>query len=284
MSVQTKNKSRIGFVIKKIILYVLTVIVSFLFLFPILWFILSSFKPSAELFSYPLHLLPQHWSVTHYASVMSHGFMTYVGNSLFIAVVATLITLFVSSAAGYALAIYRFENKAAVILFTVFIMGTLIPGDVLIVPEFDVILHLGLYNNIWGVILPTVTSTTGIFLFRQYFVSAPVSLIEAARIDGANEIRIFYTIMLPLAKSVLVIMTIFSFMWRWNDYLLPLIVLSDQKRFTIQLAIRNYIGFNTTNWESILAASVISMIPMVIIFMILQKYIMGGIATSGMKN
>ena len=152
------------------------------------------------------------------------------------------------------------------------------------IPQFDVILRVGLYNNIWGVILPTVASTTGIFLFRQFFMATPMSLVEAARIDGASEFHIFMRIMFPLAKPTTVTLVIFSFMWRWNDYLLPLIVLSKQDRYTVQIAIRNYIGNYGVDWNSIIAASIISIIPVLIVFIFLQKYIMGGIATSGMKN
>ena len=191
--------------------------------------VLSSFKPSGELFSYPLHLFSQDPTVEHYASVLAGGFMGYVKNSLFLAVVGTLITLVISSMCGYALAIYRFEIKYVNLVFGVFLLGTLIPGETLTVPQFSVISALGLYNNIWGVILPVVTTTTGIFMYRQHYMSIPLSFVEAARIDGANELQIFTRIMFPLGSSVTVTLTIFSFMWRWNDYILPLLVLSDQK-------------------------------------------------------
>jgi alpha-1,4-digalacturonate transport system permease protein len=121
-------------------------------------------------------------------------------------------------------------------------------------------------------------------MFRQFFMTIPVSLVESARIDGANEWMIFQKIMFPLAKPVTVTLAIFSFMWRWNDYILPLLVLSDQKRYTIQVAIKNYIAPTGVDWSSIISASVISIIPVLIIFIILQKHIMGGIATTGMKN
>jgi alpha-1,4-digalacturonate transport system permease protein len=210
--------------------------------------------------------------------------MRYVYNSAFVAVVATAICVAVSSAAGYGLAVYRRDVKSANVFFAIFLMGTLVPGDAQIVAKFDVIMHVGLFNNIWGVILPTVASTTGIFLYRQFFTTVPMSLVEAARIDGASEAKIFFTIMFPLAKATTVTLIIFSFVWRWNDYLLPLVVLSDQDSFTIQIAVRNYIGNMNTDWNSILAATVLSIIPLIIVFAFLQKHIMGGIATSGMKN
>lgn len=230
-------------------LTVLSVLIAVIVVFPIVWMVLSSFKPSGELFSYPLHLFSQDPTVEHYASVLAGGFMGYVKNSLFLAVV-----------------------------------GTLIPGETLTVPQFSVISALGLYNNIWGVILPVVTTTTGIFMYRQHYMSIPLSFVEAARIDGANELQIFTRIMFPLGSSVTVTLTIFSFMWRWNDYILPLLVLSDQKKYTIQIAIKNFIGNLGVDWSSILAASVLSILPVIVIFIFLQKYIIGGISASGVKG
>ena len=152
-------------------LTVLSVLIAVIVVFPIVWMVLSSFKPSGELFSYPLHLFSQDPTVEHYASVLAGGFMGYVKNSLFLAVVGTLITLVISSMCGYALAIYRFEIKYVNLVFGVFLLGTLIPGETLTVPQFSVISALGLYNNIWGVILPVVTTTTGIFMYRQHYMS-----------------------------------------------------------------------------------------------------------------
>ena len=205
-------------------------------------------------------------------------------NSLFLAVVGTLITLLISAMCGYALAIYRFEIKYVNLVFGVFLLGTLIPGETLTVPQFSVISAMGLYNNIWGVILPVVTTTTGIFMYRQHYMSLPLSLVEAARIDGASEWKIFSNIMLPLGSNVTITLTIFSFMWRWNDYILPLLVLSDQKKYTIQIAIKNFIGNTGVDWSSILAASVLSILPIVILFVILQKYIVGGVSAGGVKG
>jgi alpha-1,4-digalacturonate transport system permease protein len=246
--------------------------------------VLSSFKPSAELFSYPLRLFPKHFTAEHYRKVLESGFMRYVGNSLFLAVAGTLITLVISSMCGYALAAYRFELKYTNLIFGVFLLGTLIPGETLTVPQFSVISALGLYNNIWGVILPVVTTTTGIFMYRQHYMSVPLSLAEAARIDGANERQIFVRIMFPLGLPITVTLTIFSFMWRWNDYILPLLVFSDQRNYTIQIAIKNYIGMLGVDWNSILAASVISILPVTVVFLILQRYVLGGIMSGGVKG
>jgi len=262
----------------------LSLVCGFLIVFPIIWLIFSSFKPSSELFSYPLSLFPKDFSLDHYVRVLKGGFLQYIYNSLFLAIVGTAITLAISAMCGYALAIYRGSIRYTNLVFAVFLLGTLIPGETLTVSQFTVISFLGLYNNIWGVILPVVTTTTGIFMYRQYFMSLPLSFVEAARMDGASEFYIFGKIMLPLAKSTTITLTLFSFMWRWNDYILPLLVLSDQKKYTIQIAIKNFIGFNGVDWNSILAASVISIIPVTILFMFLQKYIVGSETASGDKG
>lgn len=270
--------------LSSILMTALTAVIALLVILPIVWMILSSFKPSSELFSYPLHLLPQKFTYEHYQKVLAGGFMRYVKNSLFLAIVGTLITVLISSMCGYALAIYRFELKYTNMVFAVFLLGTLIPGESLIIPQFSIISALGLYNNIWGVILPVVTTTTGIFMYRQHYMSIPLALAEAARIDGATEWQIFFKAMLPLGSAITVTLTIFSFMWRWNDYILPLLVLSDQKNYTIQIAIKNYIGNFGIDWNGILSSSVISIVPIMLLFFVLQKYVTGGIATSGVKG
>lgn len=267
-----------------IVLTVISLISGFLIVFPIIWLVFSSFKPSSELFSYPLSLFPKEFTMEHYKNVINGGFMTYIYNSMFLAVIGTLITLAISAMCGYALAIYRHSIKYTNVVFAVFLLGTLIPGETLTISQVTVVSFLGLYNNIWGVILPVVTTTTGIFMFRQFFMSVPLSFVEAARMDGASEGYIFRKIMFPIAKSTTITLTLFSFMWRWNDYILPLLVLSDQKKYTIQIAIKNFIGFNGVDWNSILAASVISIVPVMILFMILQKYIVGSDTASGDKG
>jgi alpha-1,4-digalacturonate transport system permease protein len=269
---------------KTLIPSALTLIVSLAILFPIVWLVLSSFKETGELFSYPLAMFPSRFTFIHYQKVIGEGFFGYVFNSLFLAVVGTAITLVISAMCGYALAIYRKEVSYTNLVFGIFLLGTLIPGETLTVPQVTVISELGLYNNIWGVILPVVTTTTGIFMFRQHYLSIPLSFVEAARIDGSNEAQTFLYVMLPLGTSSTVTLAIFSFMWRWNDYILPLLVLSDQKKYTIQIAIKNYIGFNGVDWSSILSASVMSIIPIIILFIILQRYIVGGLSASGVKG
>lgn len=270
--------------VSNVVVTLVGVLVAFVMIFPIIWLLFSSFKPSTELFAYPLHLFPQEPTAKSYFSVIEDGIFTYFKNSLFLAVMGTIITVITSAMCGYALAIYRKELNYTNKVFAIFLLGTLIPGEILTITQFTVVCEMGLYNNIWGCILPVVTTTTGIFMYRQHYMSIPLELAESARIDGANEALIFAKIMLPLGSAVTITLTIFSFMWRWNDYILPLMLLSDQKNFTIQIAIKSYIGTMGVDWNSILSASVLSIVPVIIIFICLQKYITGGIAATGVKG
>lgn len=270
--------------VSNVVVTLVGLLVAFLIIFPIIWLLFSSFKPSNELFAYPLHLFPQNPTAESYFGVVEDGIFVYFKNSLFLAVMGTIITVITSAMCGYALAIYRKELNYTNKVFAVFLLGTLIPGEILTIAQFTVVSEMGLYNNIWGCILPVVTTTTGIFMYRQHYMSIPLELAESARIDGANEALIFGKIMLPLGSAVTITLTIFSFMWRWNDYILPLMLLSDQKNFTIQIAVKSYIGTMGVDWNSILSASVLSIVPVIIIFICLQKYITGGIAATGVKG
>ena len=265
-------------------LTVLSVLIAVIVVFPIVWMVLSSFKPSGELFSYPLHLFSQDPTVEHYASVLAGGFMGYVKNSLFLAVVGTLITLVISSMCGYALAIYRFEIKYVNLVFGVFLLGTLIPGETLTVPQFSVISALGLYNNIWGVILPVVTTTTGIFMYRQHYMSIPLSFVEAARIDGANEFVILYRVVYPMCKPVLTTIMVLVFIGGWNDLNGPLLYLQDSTKYTLSIGLQMFLTTARQEWDLLMAAGVMFTLPLIIIFFLAQKQFISGISTtSGLK-
>ena len=265
-------------------LTVLSVLIAVIVVFPIVWMVLSSFKPSGELFSYPLHLFSQDPTVEHYASVLAGGFMGYVKNSLFLAVVGTLITLVISSMCGYALAIYRFEIKYVNLVFGVFLLGTLIPGETLTVSQFTVISAIGLYNNIWGVILPVVTTTTGIFMYRQHYMSIPLSFVEAARIDGANEFVILYRVVYPMCKPVLTTIMVLVFIGGWNDLNGPLLYLQDSAKYTLSIGLQMFLTTARQEWDLLMAAGVMFTLPLIIIFFLAQKQFISGISTtSGLK-
>ena len=150
--------------------------------------------------------------------------------------------------------------------------------------SFAVVRDLGLYNTLAGIIVPSIITATGIFMFRQYFKTIPDELLEAARIDGVSEFGAFWRIMLPRAKPIAVVLAIFSFQWRWNDYIWPLIVLRDPDRYTLQVALRSIVGADNIDWSVLLSASVISLVPMVVLFAIFQRQIMHADVNSGLKD
>ena len=209
------------------------------------------------------------------------SFGRYLWNSVFITIVATLITLLFNSMAAFALSKYKFTGQKTVFLL---IIGTLmIPPTIVLVPNFLVISNLGLLNSLWGVIWPAVATPTGVFLLRQYMLTIPDELLDAARMDHASEWQIYWRIVLPLTAPALAVLAIFSVMWRWNDFLWPLIVLSKSELFTLQLALNSFQGELQTEWNYLLAMTVITIIPVTLVFAFLQKHITTGIAASGVK-
>lgn len=209
------------------------------------------------------------------------SFGKYLWNSVFITVVATILTLLFNSMAAFALSKYQFTGQKTV--FVLIIATLMIPPTIILVPAFLVISSLGLLNNLWGVILPAVATPTGVFLLRQYMLTIPDELLEAARMDNASEWRIYWKIILPLAAPAMAVLAIFSFMWRWNDFLWPLIVLSTSENFTLQIALNAFQGELNTQWNYLLAMTVITLIPISLVFAFLQKYIATGIASAGVK-
>ena len=223
-----------------------------------------------------------HWATENYTELFGKfNFMRYLSNSVFITVVATILTLLFNSMAAFALSKYQFRGQKAV--FMLILATLMVPPTIVLVPAFLVIGQLGLLNNLWGVIWPAVATPTGGFLLRQYMLTIPDELIEAARMDHASEWRIYWRIILPLTAPALAVLAIFSVMWRWNDFLWPLIVLSRSENFTLQLALNSFQGELTTEWHYLLAMTVITLIPVTIVFAFLQKYITTGIASAGVK-
>lgn len=257
--------------------------IAILTLFPLLWFLLSSFKTGGDLFTYPLSLLPREWSLDGYARALERvDFVRYFTNTFVVAALTTALTVFFCATTGYALA--KYKSPWLSVLALCILSTTMLPGEVILSPMFSVIKNLGLYNSLGGIILPSILTPTGVFMFRQFFITVPDELLDSARIDGARELTIFFRIMLPIAKPIVLTLAIISFQWRWNDYIFPLIVLNNPKNFTLQIALRQLIGAQNIDWAILLAASVLSIIPLVVIYLVFQKYITGSDVDAGLKD
>jgi alpha-1,4-digalacturonate transport system permease protein len=213
--------------------------------------------------------------------VKSFNFSRYLRNSVIVTIAATVLTLIVNSMAAFALSKYKFRGSNAI--FIIMISTLMIPVSVVLVPIFLVITKVGWNNNLLGVIVPGAATPTGMFLLRQYMLTIPDELLDSARIDGASEWRIYAQIILPLARPALAVLTIFSVMWRWNDFLWPLIVLSRSEYFTLQVGLNSFQGQLNVQWHLILAMTVLTLLPITLVFAFLQKNITTGIATTGMK-
>ena len=268
-----------------IVLVQYVVIVAFALgtLFPVMWVALSSFKPQSELFRIPMTLFPAHWTVENYRNALGQGdFLVYFSNTVFVAVVATGITVLINIMSGYALAKYIFPGRN--VIFFIMIATLMIPLQVIMIAIFLQLKRFGMLNSLWGIIIPPSATPTGIFLARQYMVNLPDSMIESARLDGAKEITIFARIIIPLSKPIIATIAIFSFMWRWNDYLWPLIVITDNRKQTVQQALANFVGQLQINWSNLLAMTTISIIPVIFVFLAFQRFFMVGITAGSVKG
>lgn len=208
-------------------------------------------------------------------------FPRYLWNSTFITVMSTMIMLLVNAMAAFALSKYQFRGRMVVLAL---VIGTLmIPHTVILVPLFLITRELGMLNNLWGVIIPGAATPTGVFLLRQYMITIPDEILDAARMDHASEWKIFWRIILPLSAPAIAVLAILAVMWRWNDFLWPLIVLTESENFTLQLALNSFQGEMKTEWRNLLAMTVLTLLPIAAVFMFLQKYIATGIASTGGK-
>ena len=210
------------------------------------------------------------------------NFAVYLRNSVVVTVVATLITLVINSMAAFALSKYRFRGRN--LIFLIIISTLMIPISVILVPVYLVINQVGWVNNLWGVIIPGAATPTGVFLLRQYMLTIPDELLDSGRIDGASEWRLYWQIVLPLSAPALAVLAIFSVMWRWNDFLWPLIVLTRSEFFTLQVGLNAFQGELQVQWHFVLAMTVLTLLPITLVFSLLQRFITTGIASTGVKG
>jgi len=249
--------------------------------FPFLWTLVTSISPGAGLGVTP-SLIPENPSFEAYGRLFSEmPFLRIVGNSLLLAVITTLVQLVTSTTAAYAFSRLPFRGRG--VIFAVYLATMMIPLQVLIVPLFVELKTFGLLNTYLGALLPTFASAFGIFLVRQAINQVPRELDEAATLDGAGHFRIFSTIVLPNIKPALATLTVFAFMGSWNSFLWPLVVLRKPELQTLPIALAGLQGQYTTEWDIIMAGSVVSILPMLAIYIFAQKYVIQGVAASGIK-
>ena len=250
--------------------------------FPIYWMFATAVRPTDQLFNGEFRLIPEDFLWNNFAvSWNKLSFGIYYINSIAIALIAVVVTVFINLLAGYTFAKYDFPGRN--ILFFLLLSTLMIPIQVIMVPEFLIVAGLGWVNTWWGVLVPRSAEAFGIFMVRQFMVSIPDELIHAARLDGAGEFEIFRRVILPNAGPVIAVLTIFTFMWRWNDFSWPLVVLHDPSSYTVPLGLNLMKGLYFTDWTGIMSMSLVSILPMLVIFVFFQRYFVQGIASSGLK-
>lgn len=253
-----------------------------LMLFPIYWMAATAVRPRTEIFDAIISLTPAHITWENFDVLWRRQpLFDWMANSLFIAIVGVVITVFANLLCGYTFAKFKFPGRN--ILFFAILGALMIPIQVILVPEFLITAWLGLLNSPWGVILPRAAEAFGIFMVRQFMVSIPDELLEAARLDGAGEFHIFTRIVLPLSRPIIAVLVIFTFMWRWNDFAWPLVVLTDHEQYTLPLGLNLLRGEVNPEWGQVMALALIGLAPMLLIFLLFQRYLVQGIASTGLK-
>jgi len=267
----------VGFVL----LNVVVIVGAMLMFFPFLWTIITSITPGATLTNSPA-LIPQNPSLQAYQRLFTErSFGQVILNSLILATITTVVQLATSSTAAYAFSRMPFRGQGVV--FAIYLATMMIPLQVLIVPLFVELKTFGLLNTYVGAVLPTLASAFGIFLLRQAINQVPRELDEAATIDGAGHFRIFFRIILPNIRPALATLTVFAFMGSWNSFLWPLVVLRSPELQTLPIALAGLQGQYVSDWDVIMAGSVVSVIPMLALYIFAQKYVIQGVASSGIK-
>ena len=252
-------------------------------LFPLLWMLAASFMAPGEASTYPPPLLPAHPTLANYRELFAHaGMGRYLANSILLAAAATALSLVFNVMAGYAFAKLHFRGRER--LFRLMLGALVIPGQIAMVPLFLMLKHMGLVDTYGGVIVPALASIFGIFLMRQYALSIPDDLLEAARIDGASEWKIFGAVVVPLLKPIIITLAVFTLLGTWNDFMWPLIVLSDQNLNTLPVALASLSREHVQDNELMMAGSVLTTLPVLIVFLALQRYYMQGLMMGAVKG
>lgn len=265
------------------LVYTLLIAGAVLMIFPFIWEILTSFKTLSVAASVPPQVLPLPPTTRAYDKVLNTiPFWHLLGNSVLLTVIRTIGQVALCTMAGYGFARFTFPGKN--ILFIGFLAILMVPGQLFILPQYEIIQHLGMLNTIFGIALPGLFSVFGTFLLRQFFQSLPIDMEEAARLDGANEWQIFWHVMLPLAKPGIIALIVLTSLWSWNDFLWPLVVASDENSMPLSVGLTLLTDLRLKDDPLLMAGALLASLPMIVVFLVLQRQFIKGIAFSGVKG
>ena len=270
--------------IKKIALTIIMVIFGILNIFPFIFMISSSFKPLNQIFTYPIKLIPETFITSNYTELFSsqYMFIRWYLNTIVMVVTIILLKLFIVSITAYAFSRLHFPGRE--ILFLFLLSSMMIPPDSIIVPKYVLFKWFGITDSMWAIVLPAIFDVFFVFLLRQFFMSIPDSLSEAALIDGASHFRIYSTVVMPLSGPAITTMVMFTFIWAWNDYMNPYIFITSPEKQMISVGMKMFQINNSVDYGLLMAASTLVLVPVLIVFIFAQKHFVEGIATTGMKN
>lgn len=263
--------------------YFILIVFAIVMIFPFLWMLMSSFKDVTQIFK--MKLFPSSPTLDNYRYILfSEGskFPQWFLNSAIVAICTTISVLFFDSLLGYTLSKFRFPGKK--VIFLLIISTLMIPTEMLVIPWYSMIRAMKWGNTYWAIMFPGMISAFGVYLMRQFMSTIPDDLIDAARVDGQGELRIFLTVVLPLVSPALATLAIFNFIGNWNSFLWPLIAASKPRMFTLPVGLANFSGEAGSDWHYIMTGATVAMLPLVIIFLIFQKQIVKGIAMTGLKG
>ena len=250
---------------------------------PLLWMLSASFMPSGESTMVPPRLVPSQFTLEHYRDLFTRlALGRQVWNSALVATATTAVSIVLNSMAGYAFAKLRFAGRDTI--FAALLAALVIPAQVSMLPLFLLLKGMGLVNTYAAVVIPGMASVFGIFLIRQFALSIPDSVLDAARIDGAGELRIYWSLVLPFCRPVLVTLAVFTFLGTWNDFLWPLIVLADDAKYTLPVALANLLGEHVQDTELMMAGSVLTVLPVLGLFVVAQRHYIAGIMSGALKD
>lgn len=271
------------YILKRVLAYTLLTVGAFAMIIPFLWMLSTSFKTMEQVFSWPPQLIPTSFRLDNYTKMLaSMDFGLYTWNTFKIAALVTFGQLLTCSMAGYAFARLRFPGRDT--LFLVYLATMMIPGVVTLIPNFIVMRNLGLVNSHAGLIIPGLTSAFGTFLMRQFFLAFPPELEDAAKLDGCNPLSFYFLILIPLSTPILATLGVMTFQGTWNDFLWPLIMLSSASKRTLQVGLSFLIGPNSTDWPLLMAGSMLTLLPILVLFFVAQKYFVQSIKMTGLKG
>ncbi|MGC8718239.1 MAG: carbohydrate ABC transporter permease [bacterium] len=267
--------------------YIILIFIAFIWISPIIWCLSTSLKPNALTYTYPLKWIPNPATIVNYITVLTSGRGANIGlafiNSTIVSATVIVVTLIINALAAYPLA--RMEFKGKPLAFAIVVGSLFVPVYTVLVPRFMLCWKLNLLNTLWSLILPALASSYGVFMLRQFMLSIPKELEEAALIDGCSRFRIFWTIILPLTRPSLATLGLFTFLWTWNDFLWPLLILNDPTKMTLPVALTL---FRTAygNWEmgTVMAAAFVGAAPTLVVYTFTQRMIVKGMLTSGLKG